>query len=236
MPSDPRASRPPTQDRILPVLRVLLVDDHRLVTEMLRSALAASADIEIVGTAASGAEGVALAHRTRPDVMLMDVEMDEMSGIEATRQIRQDLPDTRIVMLTANDNQATILDAIESGAVGYLTKDRAALPEIVDTVRRAADGEIMLPPALIGRLVTSLAARRREQIERSALLDTLTTREREILGLIAEGADNRTIADRLIVSPHTVRTHVQNVLAKLGAHSKLEALTIAAKRGLVTLT
>jgi NarL family two-component system response regulator LiaR len=217
-------------------VRVLLVDDHKLVVEMLADALDQAENVEVVGTAANGAEGVQIAKREKPDIVLMDVEMEEMGGIEATKQIVQALPETRVVMLTANDDQATVLEAIESGAVGYLTKDRALVDDVVETVRRAHQGEIMLPPALIGRLVTSLAARRREQIERRALAEALTPREREILHLIAEGADNKTIADRLVVSPHTVRTHVQNVLAKLGAHSKLEALTIAAKRGLVTLS
>ena len=214
----------------------MLVDDHRLVSEMLSDALSLAEDVEVVGTATDGNQAITMAKREKPDVILMDIEMDVMHGIDATRQIVAALPETRVVMLTANDDQATILDAIESGAIGYLTKDRALVDDVVDTVRRAHQGEIMLPPALIGRLVTSLAARRREAVERQAMADALTAREKEILGLIAEGADNKTIADRLVVSPHTVRTHVQNVLAKLGAHSKLEALTIAAKRGLVDLS
>jgi NarL family two-component system response regulator LiaR len=216
-------------------VRVLLVDDHRLISDMLSDALGEAEDIEVVGVATSGGEGVDLATREKPDVVLMDVEMDGMNGIEATRRIVQTLPNTRVVMLTANADQATILDAMESGAVGYLTKDKALVDDVVDAVRRAYAGEIMLPSALIGRLITSLATRRREQAERQDLVERLTAREREILHLIAEGADNKTIADRLIVSPHTVRTHVQNLLAKLGAHSKLEALTIAARRGLVEL-
>src|SRR5579884_1193094 len=204
-------------------MRVILVDDHRLVTEMLSDALSGAEGIEVAGVATSGEEGVALALRQRPDVVLMDVEMGGMSGIEATRQIVQSLPDTKVVMLTANDDQATVLDAVESGAAGYLTKDKTLVDDVVDAVRRAGAGEIMLPPQLIGRLITSLAQRRREQAERQHLSERLTAREHEILALIAEGADNKTIADRLIVSPHTVRTHVQNLLAKLGAHSKLEA-------------
>jgi DNA-binding NarL/FixJ family response regulator len=227
--------RPGRPGRVESRVRVLLVDDHRLVTEMLGEQLRATGDIEVVGTARTGAEAVALATRTEPDVILMDVEMPEMNGIAAARAILDTLPKTRIVMLTANDDQATVLDAMESGAVGYLTKDKALVDEIVSAVHRAYQGEIMLPTNLIGRLITSLAARRREQAERKELLDRLTAREQEILRLIAEGADNRTIADRLVVSPHTVRTHVQNLLAKLGAHSKLEALTIAARRGLVQL-
>lgn len=216
-------------------MRVLLVDDHRLVTEMLSDALGQAAEVEVVGVAVSGEEGVQLARRHRPDVVLMDVEMGGMSGVEATREIVQTLPETRVVMLTANDDQATVLDAIEAGAVGYLTKDKALVEDIADAVQRAHAGEIMLPTQLIGRLINSLAQRRREQAERQHIADRLTAREKEILDLIAEGADNRTIADRLVVSPHTVRTHVQNLLAKLGAHSKLEALTIAARRGLVEL-
>jgi DNA-binding NarL/FixJ family response regulator len=216
-------------------MRVLLVDDHRLISDMLSDALGEAKDIEVVGTAANGAEGVEMAKRHQPDVVLMDVEMDEMNGIAATREVVRLLPGVKVVMLTANADQATILDAMESGAVGYLTKDKALVDDVVDAVHRAYAGEIMLPTALIGRLITSLATRRREQAERQDLVERLTAREREILHLIAEGADNKTIADRLIVSPHTVRTHVQNLLAKLGAHSKLEALTIAARRGLVDL-
>ena len=216
-------------------VRVLLVDDHRLVTDMLADALADSEHVEVIGIGTNGAEGVDLARRHRPDVILMDVEMDEMDGIAATREIVQTVPGVKVVMLTANADQATILDAMESGAVGYLTKDKALIDDVVDAVNRAYAGEIMLPTVLIGRLITSLATRRREQVERQDLMERLTAREREILHLIAEGADNKTIADRLIVSPHTVRTHVQNLLAKLGAHSKLEALTIAARRGLVEL-
>jgi DNA-binding NarL/FixJ family response regulator len=216
-------------------MRVLLVDDHRLISDMLSDALGEAKDIEVVGTAANGTEGVEMAKRHQPDVVLMDVEMDEMNGIAATREVVRLLPGVKVVMLTANADQATILDAMESGAVGYLTKDKALVDDVVDAVRRAYAGEIMLPTALIGRLITSLATRRREQAERQDLVERLTAREREILHLIAEGADNKTIADRLIVSPHTVRTHVQNLLAKLGAHSKLEALTIAARRGLVDL-
>jgi DNA-binding NarL/FixJ family response regulator len=216
-------------------VRVLLVDDHRLVTDMLSDALAESEDVEVIGIGTNGAEGVELARQHRPDVILMDVEMDEMNGIVATREIVQSLPGVKVIMLTANADQATILDAMESGAVGYLTKDKALIDDVVDAVKRAHAGEIMLPTALIGRLITSLATRRREQVERQDLIERLTAREREILHLIAEGADNKTIADRLVVSPHTVRTHVQNLLAKLGAHSKLEALTIAARRGLVEL-
>lgn len=216
-------------------MRVLLIDDHRLVTEMLSAALGDAEDIEVVGTASNGADGVDLAARQRPDVVLMDVEMEGINGVEATRRILAALPSTRVVMLTANEDQATILDALESGAVGYLTKNRALVEDIVDAVRRAHAGEILLPTAVIGRLVTSLAARRREHVQRQDTLDRLTQREREILDLISEGADNKTMAERLVVSPHTVRTHVQNLLAKLGAHSKLEALTIAARRGLVDM-
>lgn len=139
-------------------------------------------------------------------------------------------------MLTAVDDQRTILDAMENGSVGYLTKDRALMEDVADAVRRAHQCQIMLPTALIGRLVFSLAARKREQVERDHMVEPLTQREQEILGLIGEGADIKKIAGRLVVSPLRLRTHVQNLLAKLGAHSKLEALTIAARRGLVTLS
>src|SRR5687767_114235 len=121
---------------------------------MLADALGEAEDVEIVGTASNGAEGLELARRHRPDVVLMDVEMDVMNGIDATREIVRAVPGVRVVMLTANDDQATILDAMESGAVGYLTKDKTLIDDVVSAVRRAHGGEIMLPTALIGRLIT----------------------------------------------------------------------------------
>ena len=216
-------------------MRVMLVDDHRLITDMLSEVLADADGVEVVGVARSGEEAIEMASRHKPDVILMDIEMEGIRGIDATRTIVQARPEARVVMLTGSGDQSTIVDAIESGAVGYLTKDQSLVDDVVDALRRAHEGEIMVPAPMIGRIISSLAARQRERTERQQLMDRLTPREREILHLLAEGADNKTIADRLVVSPHTVRTHVQNVLAKLGAHSKLEALTIAARRGLVTL-
>src|SRR4029078_12603987 len=143
-------------------MRVLLVDDHRLVTEMLSDALAQAADVEVVGVATSGEEGIQLARHHRPDVVRMDVEMAGISGVEATREIVQSLPDTRVVMLTANDDQTTVLDASEAGAVGSRTKDKALVEDIPNAVERAHAGEIMLPTQMIGRLINSLAQRRRE--------------------------------------------------------------------------
>ena len=218
-----------------PDMRVMLVDDHRLITDMLSEVLTDAEGVEVIGVARSGEEAIEMARRHKPDVILMDIEMEGIRGIDATRAIVQTLPETRVVMLTGSGDQSTVVDAIEAGAVGYLTKDQSLVDDVVDALRRAHEGEIMVPAPMIGRIISSLAARQRERVERQQLMDRLTPREREILHLLAEGADNKTIADRLVVSPHTVRTHVQNVLAKLGAHSKLEALTIAARRGLVQL-
>jgi DNA-binding NarL/FixJ family response regulator len=207
-----------------------VVDDHAIVAEGLELALGRDPTIHVVGVASTAAEAVSMAREARPDVVLMDQHLPDGTGTEAAALIRDDLPETAIVMLTGDNDERVLLAAIESGACGYLLKSNAA-PQVIDAVHRAAEGEMLIPAAVLAGL---LGRQRRERTTgRPHLVEPLTQREQEVLDLMARGMDNRVIADHLIISYTTVRTHVQNVLSKLGAHSKLEALARANEYGLL---
>jgi DNA-binding NarL/FixJ family response regulator len=211
-------------------IRVLVVDDHAIVAEGLELALGRDPTIHVVGVASTAAEAVSMAREARPDVVLMDQHLPDGTGTEAAALIRDDLLETAIVMLTGDNDERVLLAAIESGACGYLLKSNAA-PQVIDAVHRAAEGEMLIPAAVLAGL---LGRQRRERTTgRPHLVEPLTQREQEVLDLMARGMDNRVIADHLIISYTTVRTHVQNVLSKLGAHSKLEALARANEYGLL---
>ena len=211
-------------------IRVLVVDDHAIVAEGLELALGRDPTIHVVGVASTAAEAVSMAREARPDVVLMDQHLPDGTGTEAAALIRDDLPETAIVMLTGDNDERVLLAAIESGACGYLLKSNAA-PQVIDAVHRAAEGEMLIPAAVLAGL---LGRQRRERTTgRPHLVEPLTQREQEVLDLMARGMDNRVIADHLIISYTTVRTHVHNVLSKLGAHSKLEALARANEYGLL---
>ena len=201
-------------------IRVLLADDHPVVREGLRGMLAGEPDIEVVGEAGSGPEAVALAARLRPDVVLMDLRMPGGDGVEATRQ----LPGIAVVVLTTYDSDADILRAVEAGAAGYLLKDtpRAVL---ADSLRAAARGETVLAPAVAGRLLGRMRADRAEPADR------LTTRETEVLALVARGLTNAAIARRLSLSEATVKTHLLRACGKLGVSGRTAAVTRAIETG-----
>lgn len=208
------------------VVRVLLVDDHQVFRQALEGLLDREPDIEIVGGAGTVRDAVAAAREHAPDVVLMDYELPDGNGADATAQIRADRPETKVVILTAADDEAVLISAIEAGCSGYVTKQKA-VEEVVSAVRAASQGEALISPSVLARLLPKL----RRQARRST--SDLTPRELETLGLLAEGLSNAAIAQRLVISPHTVRNHVQSVLEKLHAHSKLEAVSIAVREGLV---
>lgn len=213
-------------------IRVLLVDDHQLLTGALRRILDREPDIEVAGVAASVAEARAFAEGP-VDVILMDYRLPDGTGAEATRILKARYPGARVVMLTAVTNDETILDSIGAGADGYLTKDRA-VDEVVDAVRAAHAGETLLPRSVILDLARRVAAARERDGERPRL-EPLTPREFEVLRALAEGLSSRAICERLAIAPNTLRTHVQNIMAKLGAHSKLEAVAVALRHRLIEL-
>jgi len=217
-------------------VRVMVVDDQGLVREGLMTLLDAAAGIDPVAAAADGEEAVRLAARHLPDVVLMDLRMPRMDGVEATRRIREARPDTEVVVLTTHADENSILDAMRAGARGYLTKD-AGIAEISRAVQAAAAHHAFLDPAVQARLLdaaTSARAGAAVDGARAAapLPDELTPREAEVLRLIASGRSNAEIAAELVVSAATVKTHVNHVFAKIGARDRAQAVHYAYTHGL----
>jgi DNA-binding NarL/FixJ family response regulator len=221
-------------------IRVMVVDDQALVREGLMTLLGTAADITPVVAASDGEEAVALAARHRPDVVLMDLRMPRLDGVEATRRIREALPETEIVVLTTHADETSILDAMRAGARGYLTKD-AGIAEISRAVQAAAAHHAFLDPEVQARLLAAatsgaqgggLAATQARPATSAPLPDDLTPREAEVLTLIAEGLSNGEIAQRLVVSEATVKTHVNHVFAKIGARDRAQAVHYAYTHGL----
>lgn len=213
-------------------VRVMVVDDQAVIREGLMTLLETVPDITPVAAAADGEEAVALSGRHRPDVVLMDLRMPKLDGVEATRRIRDALPDTEIVVLTTHADEESILDALRAGARGYLTKD-AGIAEISRAIHAAAAHQALLDPVVQSRLLTaaSAAARPKPAVERP-LPDELTPREGEVLSLIAQGLSNREIAEVLVVSEPTVKTHINHVFAKIGARDRAQAVHYAYTHGL----
>jgi DNA-binding NarL/FixJ family response regulator len=212
-------------------VRVLVVDDQALVREGLMTLLDAAPDITPVAAAADGEEAVALSSRHRPDVVLMDLRMPRLDGVEATRRIREAQPDTEIVVLTTHADDDSILDALRAGARGYLTKD-AGIVEISRAVHAAADHQALLDPVVQSRLIAAAGAARRPAPSATSLPDELTPREAEVLSLIARGLSNGEIAETLVVSEATVKTHINHLFAKIGARDRAQAVHYAYTHGL----
>jgi DNA-binding NarL/FixJ family response regulator len=211
-------------------VRVLVVDDQALVREGLMTLLEVAGDIKPVAAAADGEEAVALAARHRPDVVLMDLRMPKLDGVEATRQILAARPETEIVVLTTHADEASILDALRAGARGYLTKD-AGIAEISRAVHAAANHQGLLDPVVQSRLLEAVGGAARPA-QPAQLPDELTPREGEVLALIARGLSNREIAETLIVSETTIKTHINHVFAKIGARDRAQAVHYAYTHGL----
>ena len=214
-------------------VRVLVVDDQALVREGLMTLLEAVPDITpVAAAAADGEEAVALSARHRPDVVLMDLRMPRLDGVEATRRIREAQPETEIVVLTTHADDDSILDALRAGARGYLTKD-AGIVEIARAVHAAADHQAVLDPVVQARLIAAAGAGAdRRPAPRASLPDDLTPREAEVLSLIARGLSNAEIAATLVVSDATVKTHINHLFAKIGARDRAQAVHYAYTHGL----
>jgi DNA-binding NarL/FixJ family response regulator len=205
---------------------VLLVDDHAVVREGLRTFLELQEGIEVVGEAADGEAAVREAERLRPDVILMDLVMPKLDGVGAMRDLRRRLPETRVIVLTSFADDERLLGAIRAGAAGYLLKN-AEPQEVVRAVRAASAGQALLDPAVAARVVESIADR-----DTVAGAESLTPRELEVLALIARGRSNKLIARELGIAEKTVKTHVGHVLAKLGVTDRTQAAVIAVRTGL----
>jgi DNA-binding NarL/FixJ family response regulator len=211
-------------------IRVLLVDDHQLLTDALAQLIGHETDIRVSGVARSVTEAKAAA-RERVDVVLMDYRLPDGTGADATRAIKARWPAAKIIMLTAISDDETVLDSIQAGADGYLTKDRA-IEDVVGAVRAAHAGEILLPRSVVFGIAQRVAAARERGASR-APIEQLTPRELEVLRALSEGLSSREICDRLYIAPNTLRTHVQNIMGKLRVHSKLEAVAFALRHRLV---
>jgi DNA-binding NarL/FixJ family response regulator len=215
-----------------PRIRVLLVDDHQLLTQALSRLLALEHDIDVMGVAGTVADAKRVA-RDQVDVVLMDYKLPDGTGADATRAIKQRWPSAKVIMLTAITDDETVLDSIQAGADGYLTKDRAG-EDVVEAVRAAHAGEMLLPRAVVFEIAQRVALARRRGTDRRTI-EQLTPRELEVLRALAEGLSSKEICDRLYIAPNTLRTHVQNIMSKLRVHSKLEAVAFALRHRLVEL-
>ena len=213
-------------------VRVLVVDDQRLVREGVSSLLALEPGIEVVGSAADGEQAVRMAVTLRPHVVLMDVRMPNTDGVEATLAVRKRAPEVRVVMLTTFDDEDYVVRALRAGASGYLLKDLPAA-ELARAVRLAHAGVDQFDPAATGRLLAALRRPAAPDPVAAASRTGLTSREIEVLRLIAAGATNREIADRLVVSEGTVKNHVSHILARLGLRDRTQAALHARDQGLL---
>ena len=216
-----------------PKIRVLAADDQRVVREGLAMLLGLLPDVEVVGTAADGEEALALAAELKPDVILMDLRMPRVDGVEATRRLRERDPAVKVVVLTTYADDRSVIDALRAGALGYLTKDAGAA-EIRHALHRVVDGQAALDPAVQRHLVEAIAqGGTATPAPGPELPDGLTPREAEVLTLIAAGLSNAEIAERLVVSEATVKSHVNHMLAKIGARDRAQAVGYAYRNGLV---
>jgi len=212
-------------------IRVVLADDHALVRGALRMVIADTTDVEIVGEAGTGAEAVRLTGDLRPDVVVMDIRMPGMDGIEATRLITAGSGNSRVVVLTTFDDDDYIYGALRAGASGFLVKDMA-LDDILGAVRVVAAGDSLIAPSITRRLIEEFV-RRPEPAPPARRLDTITERERAVLTLVGRGLSNTEIADRLCITMTTVKTYVGRLLTKLNARDRVQLVIIAYEAGLV---
>lgn len=208
-------------------IRLLLVDDHAVVRQGLRMFLRSEPDVEIIGEAANGLQAIQLVRELQPDVVLMDLLMPGMNGIEATAAIRKEFPDTEVIALTSVLEDRSVVGAIRAGAIGYLLKDTDG-PELLRAIRAASEGQVQLSPAAAARLMREVRA--------PETPEKLTERETEVLRLLAQGLANKEIARMLDIGDKTVKTHVSNIFGKLGVVSRTQAALYAASIGLVTIS
>ncbi len=218
-----------------PVIRVLVADDQELYRRGLEVVLSTEDDIAMVAEASDGEEAVQRAEEFAPDVVLMDIRMPRVDGIEAARRIKELVPSTRIIMLTVSDEDTHLYDAIKAGANGYLLKD-IAIDEVPSSIRRVHAGESLISPSMASKLLTEFSTLSKKIEQRQQIATpNLTAREVEVLRFVAKGMSNREIAEELYISENTIKNHVRNILEKLHLHSRMEAVLYAMRERIIDL-
>ena len=218
-------------------IRILLADDHVILRQGTAELLRKEADIEVVGEADDGQQAIDLAMRLQPDIIVMDVRMPVLSGVEATRRIREAMPEIQVLVLTAYDDDQYIFSLLQAGASGYLLKT-APVNELVNAVRLVRSGESPLDPSIARKVVVRMAGDQGSRTpvgEEGSSIQALTFREQEVLQLLSRGLNNQAIAEALYVSNRTVQAHLTSIFAKMGVSSRLEAVLTAIRRGWLTL-
>jgi len=215
-------------------ISLLLADDHTVVREGTRELLEREPDMKVVGEAGDGEQAVRLVSELQPDVVIMDIAMPKVSGIEATRQIKMLCPSTAVLVLTAYDNDQYVFALLEAGAAGYLLKDVRS-QELINAIRAVNAGESVLHPAITRKVINRFAFRAKEPKPEEKKLDQLTEREMEVLKLAAKGMTNKDIAHHLTLSTRTVHTHLSNIFSKMQVGSRTEAILLALKEGWLSL-
>lgn len=213
-------------------IRLLLADSQLLFRQAVRRGLEGEDDLAIVAEAGNGPQTLAEAERTHPDVLFLGTTVWRQNGNGLVSQLRDRLPRCRVVILADDDDQAVLVEVIEGGASGYVTKE-SPLADLGTAARAVHRGETVVPGRMLGDLIDALLRRQRTQLEAFRRMGRLTPREREVLGLLTDGADKDTIARTLVISPQTARTHIQNILTKLGLHSRLEAVAFVVRHQLL---
>ena len=221
-------------------IRVMVVDDQPVFTEMLRVVLDMQPDIEVVGMAFTGEEGTKTALELQPDVLLVDYHMPGMSGLDVIQELKAaanndgNSHQITVLVLTADTDEAIMAEAIAAGAAGYITKQQA-LNEVVQAVRTASEGEPVVPPFMIPRILSHFHRQQQKEQQAELLREKLSAREIQILEQLSRGYSNEDISEIFVLSPNTVRTHIHNVLKKMGVHSKLQATTLALQLGIISI-
>jgi DNA-binding NarL/FixJ family response regulator len=212
-------------------IRVILAEDHTIVRKGLRSLLEGEEDIEVIGEAGDGKEAITLVEQKKPDIVVMDIGMPELNGLEATRRIKKKFPETKVLILTMHTNEEYVFEILQAGASGYIVK-KAAPTELVSALRAVKRGESFLSPSISKKVIDEYLQRAGEAKRRGAF-ELLTDREREVLQLIAEGNSTRGIAGRLFISTKTVETHRSNLMEKLDLHGTADLTRYAIRMGIV---
>lgn len=213
------------------VIRVILAEDHTIVRKGLRSLLEGEEDIEVIGEAGDGKEAITLVEQKKPDIVVMDIGMPQLNGLEATRRIKKKFPETKVLILTMHTNEEYVFEILQAGASGYVVK-KAAPTELVSALRAVKQGESFLSPSISKKVIDEYLQRSGEAKRRGAF-ELLTDREREVLQLIAEGNSTRGIAGRLFISTKTVETHRSNLMEKLDLHGTADLTRYAIRMGIV---